>query len=33
MALVWREAGNRVVGNNDPKVSPYLKIWIKQGNT
>lgn len=33
MALVWREQGSRVVGNNDPKVSPYLKIWIKQGNT
>ncbi|SKA52609.1 hypothetical protein [Photobacterium toruni] len=33
MALVWREAGARVVGNNDPKVSQYLKVWIKQGNT
>ncbi|MFI3273232.1 hypothetical protein [Vibrio sp.] len=33
MALVWRESGSRVVGNNDPKVSQYLKVWIKQGNT
>lgn len=22
-----------IVGNADPKVSPYLKTWIKQGNT
>lgn len=33
MALVWQESGARVVGNNDPKISQYLKVWIKQGNT
>lgn len=25
--------GLTVVGNNDPEVSPYLKIWIAQGST
>ena len=31
--FVWKETGVRKVGNNDPSVSPYLKCWIKQGNT
>ncbi len=33
MAKVWQSTGARTVGNNDPKVSQYLKCWIKQGNT
>lgn len=33
MAKVWQSNGIRTVGNNDPKVSQYLKCWIKQGNT
>ncbi|MCC8380441.1 hypothetical protein [Xenorhabdus sp. PB30.3] len=33
MAKTWQSTGARTVGNNDPKVSQYLKCWIKQGNT
>jgi len=32
-ALVWQQRGMQVLGVNDPKVSPYQKCWIKQGNT
>ena len=31
--FVWQETGMRKVGNNDSSISPYLKCWIKQGNT
>lgn len=30
--MLWN-ANAAIVGNNDPSVSPYLKTWIKQGNT
>ena len=32
MAFLW-DKGIKIMGNKDPHVSPYLKAWIKQGNT
>ena len=32
MPFLW-DKGLKIVGNKDPHVSPYLKAWIKQGNT
>ena len=31
--FIWQEKGINKVGNNDTAVSPYLKCWIKQGDT
>ncbi|MFH1984779.1 MAG: hypothetical protein ABIL58_23305 [Pseudomonadota bacterium] len=31
--MAWNPgSGLTIVGNNDPKVSPYLKAWIRQGS-
>ncbi len=31
--MAWKPPELEIIGNNDPKVSPYLKAWIIQGNT
>lgn len=31
--MAWQPPELEIVGNNDPKVSPYLKAWIIQENT
>ena len=32
--MAWNPgAGLKIVGNNDPRVSPFLKAWIRQGLT
>ena len=31
--MAWKPPELEIIGNNDPKVSPYLKAWIIQENT
>ncbi|WP_419660747.1 conserved uncharacterized protein, PmgG [Desulfosarcina variabilis str. Montpellier] len=33
MTYIWNQGGVTIVGNADKNISPYLKAWIKQGNT